>query len=412
MILWNLTGTENQQKIVRNAFSRIKFPFERLTLPGKPECGWRDLNSGMYGKVYDPEMARQHGDNTHDGDTPDAVEGELEGRRFIMGVIYPMSGRIYLDVRLEQYPEMAHATLGAEIAHAVDFFLPMTDDMRNELLRLWNVPDTTWWERFDYGTEYFRLGGEAFMHEFVAAYSDINFGNKSSFAHDIGVEAEDVRRVLGIQRTDYVEPLPKKGSRWRKGTNDQDDSGGKGGSISQAEADRRANIKKENTTMARSKSREGIEAPAENPDENRDENRAVEADVRPDEGTRARVLDEGEVKSTPKEPMEVNKSGDVNQQLSEEGQENIIVGDVYKEDGTEREVIPYFVDLTGASVNFSDVGRSNEDRMRTSDFLNRFKHQGTSSMSGEIIPKEETESFKASQRLDEERQAKELGKGQ
>src|SRR5688500_3329276 len=97
---WKLTGTVNQQNIVNWAFSRIKFPFERLTLPGTPELGWRDLNTGMYAA----EKAKFHGDNLHDGDKPDTLEGEINGKRWIMGVIYPMSGRIYLDIRLEKYP--------------------------------------------------------------------------------------------------------------------------------------------------------------------------------------------------------------------------------------------------------------------------------------------------------------------
>lgn len=202
--MWNITGNLNQQRIIRESFDRIKFPFYRLKLPGTPELGWRDLNTGH----YSAEKVRAHGDNLHDGDKPDTLEGEVEGRRFIMGVIYPMSGRIFLDVRLEKYPEVAAATLGAEIAHAVDYFLPMTDDMRNELLRLWNKPGTTWWEVRDYGAEYYTLGGEAFMHEFVQAYSDIPFGDKSSFSHDAGVEPADVRRILGIERTDYVPPAP------------------------------------------------------------------------------------------------------------------------------------------------------------------------------------------------------------
>lgn len=210
---WNITGTPNQQAVIRRAFDLIKFPFDRLTIPGTqpPELGWRDLNNGAYGSVSsEAEKGRMHGDNMHDGDKPDTLEGELEGRRWIMGVIYPGSGRIFLDLRLEAYPNMAAATLGAEIAHAVDFFLPMTDAMRDELMRLWNVPNTTWWEVYDYGNEYYRLGGEAFMHEFVAAYTDIDFGSKSSFTHDHGVEAADIWRVLGIKRTDYVEPVPEK----------------------------------------------------------------------------------------------------------------------------------------------------------------------------------------------------------
>lgn len=200
---WNLTGTENQKRIIREGFEKIKFPFDRLTLPGTPELGWRNLNDGSF---LNKEVARHHEGEPHE-DEPDVLEGAVEGKRWIMGVIYPSSGRIYLDTRLEQHPNLAQAVLGAELAHAVDFFLPMTDEMRNELLRLWNLPGTTWWETFDYGSEYFRLGGEAFMHEFVAAYADLDFGDKSSFIHDAGVEPEDVRRVLGIPRTDEA-PQP------------------------------------------------------------------------------------------------------------------------------------------------------------------------------------------------------------
>lgn len=200
---WVLTGTENQKRIAAGAFDRIYFPFDQLAqLPGTPELGWRDLNSGAF---------RIHGDHAHDTgetgeDRADPLVGEIEGRKWVMGIIYTQSGRIYLDYKLEADPELAQAVVAAEIAHAVDFFLPMTDAQRNELLELWGVPGTTWWEKFDYGAEYFTLGGEAFMHEFVTAYTDLNFGDKSSFAHDAGVEPEDVRRIVGIGRTD--EPLP------------------------------------------------------------------------------------------------------------------------------------------------------------------------------------------------------------
>ncbi|HEV2123200.1 MAG TPA: hypothetical protein VGW38_10550, partial [Chloroflexota bacterium] len=196
---WHLTGTASQQAIAREAFERIKFPFGRLTqLPGTPELGWRDLNSGQYA-IAAEDKARGHEGHHPGEDKADTLEGEVMGRRWIMGIIYTMSGRIYLDVRLERHPELAMAVVAAEIAHAVDFFLPMNDDQRNELLRLWGRPGTTWWEVFDYGSEYFRLGGEAFMHEFVAAYTDLNFGDKSSFLHDAGVEPADVRRILGIE---------------------------------------------------------------------------------------------------------------------------------------------------------------------------------------------------------------------
>ena len=216
MIRWTLTGTLGQQAIAREAFSRIKFPFERLTqLPGSPELGWRDLNPGMPMTVRfsgahaaEAEEARSHDDHGHGGeDKPHGIEIVLaDGRRFTLALIYTVSGRIYLDVRLEAHPAVAMESVGAEVAHAVDFFLPMTDDQRSELLRLWGVGGT-WWEVQDYGAEYFTLGGEAFMGEFVKAYSDMPF-DQSAFLHDSGVEPADVRRVLGIERTDYVPPKP------------------------------------------------------------------------------------------------------------------------------------------------------------------------------------------------------------
>lgn len=69
--------------------------------------------------------------------------------------------------------------------------------------------------------------------------------------------------------------------------------------------------------------------------------------------------------------------------LAEEGQKNIVVGHVYKEDNSDQEVIPYFVDVAAARVNFAGVGRSNEEQMRTSDFLNRFTYVGQVSSGAE-----------------------------
>jgi hypothetical protein len=208
VIRWTLTGTPQQQAIATEAFNRIKFPFDRLTqLPGSPELGWRDLNNSD-DWMYEARGVRLHAG--HGGqERADPLEVVVDGRRWTLGVIFTLSGRIFIDISLESDPEAAMAVIGAEIAHAVDFFLPMTDEQRNELLSLWNVPGTTWWEVNDYSTEYFRLGGEAFMHEFVKAYSDLDFGSTGAFVHDAGVEPIDVRRILGIERTDFIVPGPK-----------------------------------------------------------------------------------------------------------------------------------------------------------------------------------------------------------
>ena len=222
VLRWNLTGTLTQIGIAKTALlDRCKFDWALLTkLPGTPELGWRDLNPGMpalsaravasaHPVTEAPEDHRGH--EGHHGppteDKPDALIAELEdGRRWTQGLIYTVSGRIYIDQRLVVQPETAMAVILAEGAHAVDFFLPMTDAQRNEFLRLWGVGGT-WWEVVDYGEEYFRLGGEAFMDEFVRAYGvNLDLGASGAFLHDKGVEPEDVYRVLGIRRTDYVPP--------------------------------------------------------------------------------------------------------------------------------------------------------------------------------------------------------------
>jgi hypothetical protein len=64
-------------------------------------------------------------------------------------------------------------------------------------------------------------------------------------------------------------------------------------------------------------------------------------------------------------------------ELKEEGQDSVLVGMVYREKNGKMEVIPFNVDFTTAMVQFAEVGKSREDRMRSSDFLNRFVLQGT-----------------------------------
>lgn len=205
MTRWHLTGTNNQRMIARDAFADIKFPFELLVnMPGTPELGWADLNG--YAAAGAAET-RAHGIDKHDGDQSHPLEGEDEqGRRFTQGLIFIRSGRIYIDRSLERRPLRAKHVIGMEAFHAVDIFW-MTDEQREELMRRWNVQGTTWWEVHDYAREYWRLGGEAWMYEGLGAYSDYQLG-RNPFAHDAGVEPEDVWRILGVQRTDYVPPAP------------------------------------------------------------------------------------------------------------------------------------------------------------------------------------------------------------
>ncbi len=200
--MWKIKGSAEQQKIVVAAISKIKFPFERLSLPEGAELGWQDLNS-------------KAAIESRIGSEADTHEGLFEGRQYILGVFYPSTASIYLDEKLINHPEMAEATVSAEIAHAVDYYLPLTDLMRDTFVRLLNdgKPNSeTWWEKSNYSTEYFTLAGEIFMLLFTKGYSDIPFGNASDFSHDgSNISPAQIRAVIGIERTDAA-PLHPAGS--------------------------------------------------------------------------------------------------------------------------------------------------------------------------------------------------------
>ncbi len=216
-MMWTLTGTDAEKAISRETLvNRIKFPLDRLTrLPGSPELGWRDLNGGTFAqevKAAQSDMSRSHEEHHDEVDRPHAIEVEMDGRWYTLGLIYTVSGRIYIDQSLVSRPMTAMTTIAAEIAHAVDLFMPMTDAMRNEFLRLWGKGGT-WWEVNDYGSEYFTLGGEAFMREYVQAYApSLDFASISGFMHDTGVEPEDVYRIIAIPRTDAPPPFVSYGT--------------------------------------------------------------------------------------------------------------------------------------------------------------------------------------------------------
>lgn len=206
--VWDLRGTENQNRIIRDTLARTTFPFEVMVPQLQSEAGkstipveWADLSR------YSAEMAEaaESGEHLHvheDGDKADPVLREVEGRQRVLGLAW-YSGKVSMDLSLEGNESLAAEVFLSEGAHMMDFFW-MEEHHRTAI---WNalhaadvvsVPEAGHVEHehswFDHGG-YYSWVGEAWMGLFVKAYSD--FPVTIRFDHPPTPEAvEEARRAL------------------------------------------------------------------------------------------------------------------------------------------------------------------------------------------------------------------------
>ncbi len=221
---WVLRGTEKQNDILRPVFepgspSYIAFPWERINdLPTFPvPISWDDLNDdgGTFGEheakeeiiVVDagkpqplnPHLVRGE-EQGHAISRPSYLFGKPEGRFLIAGVFWT-DGRIKIDVGQESNPDSAREVLSAEIAHAVDYGLPLLESHKAAVMRLLHgggADAHTWWEREDYNSEYNTLVGESWMALFTHSYSNMK-PYQDPFVHkSVPTMAPEVRQILGI----------------------------------------------------------------------------------------------------------------------------------------------------------------------------------------------------------------------
>lgn len=233
---YELLGTDAQIAIVEPCFrvgspSAIAFPWSRLSPPSKPiPIGWMNLNaldqpgitargaqSVNYGATLEHPHAEPHAPDipghVHiedaDGNEGHGILRKIDGRWWIAGVFWT-DGRIYVDTRCETQPDLAREVVSAELAHSVDYFLPLSNGMKSSLMKLWHPGDEdahTWWEIHDYGAEYYDLGGEAFMAAFTLAYSSIE-PDQSAFTHKTSRDmGPTVRAILGVYPDGGEAPL-------------------------------------------------------------------------------------------------------------------------------------------------------------------------------------------------------------
>lgn len=170
-MIWNLRGTDTQNAIIQTALSRCTFPFELLLSGLQAQQGkstipveWADLS--VYGIRSFASVGHDHvfdnfGDEAH----------PLEWRGKVLGLAW-YSGKISMDISLEDNHELAHEVFLSEVAHMVDFFY-MTDDKRDAIYQVYHgnseVHGHGW---FDSGS-YEDWVGESFMNTFCLAYSDV-----------------------------------------------------------------------------------------------------------------------------------------------------------------------------------------------------------------------------------------------
>lgn len=226
--IFQLEGTESQKAILADCFfpmspNYIDFPWHELRdRPSQPiTLGWMDLNAAMReGETRSPISARLDAgplgvpghvhieDGGHEGHAILRRRNKGRGRWFTAGVFWT-DGRIYIDTRCQAEPALAREVLAAELAHAVDYFLPLTGEQKDLITAVLHphVEDEhTWWERHDYGAEYYDLIGETFMAAFTYAYSDIEPW-QDAFTHKVTPEqAAEIAEIVGYVVEEPVEP--------------------------------------------------------------------------------------------------------------------------------------------------------------------------------------------------------------
>jgi hypothetical protein len=244
---YELVGTDAQQAILAPVFdssseSYIGFPWGKLSPPHKPiPIGWDDLNGGGLAVAISwneksggghPEKPLGVAHHEHDplkipghvhlhdefGNEGHGILRQIDDARWWIAGVFWTDGRIYVDTRCSG--DMAREVVAAEIAHSVDYFLPLSDAQHVELMKLWHHEHGdvhTWWEIHDYGDEYYTLGGEAFMAAFTVAYSKI-VPDQSAFAHKTTSDmAARIREIVGVPLAGAPPPEPVKVWRIGKG---------------------------------------------------------------------------------------------------------------------------------------------------------------------------------------------------
>lgn len=172
MSVWDLSRLDDRQRsIIGSALSRCDFPFERLAPELRSEVGrdaipveFADLS--RYSAQVEAE-GHSHADDAH------ILAGEFDGRRAALGLAW-YSGKVSIEARLVDDPDLAVEVFLAEGAHMVDFFY-VTDDQREHIFDAYHdgtkTPHEHGWFEETGNHDYWSWVGESFMAGFTRAYA-------------------------------------------------------------------------------------------------------------------------------------------------------------------------------------------------------------------------------------------------
>ena len=207
--VWETSGlSEKHRPWVEEIIKNATFPWERLLPEIRRQRGSDNI------PVYSLDLSRFKSQLEKDEHHIHDEEGNhghiVKVRNAVLGVFW-LDGRIGIEQSIDD-KELVQEVFMAEAAHSIDYFLPLTDDQKLQIMKLFHPegPDQhTWWEVQDYGKEYYSLVGESFMALCCHAYTDLTPW-QNSFHHKATEEMKhDVYRILGVwpEGEEPVEPI-------------------------------------------------------------------------------------------------------------------------------------------------------------------------------------------------------------
>lgn len=180
--------TPLQHGIIHDALKQTTFNFASL-MPGLVAQTRRDTIPILFRDLSkmqkdldkaEKKDGKGHDDHDHkhekDGDDEaHPIIRTIDNRKQVLGLAW-YSGKVEIELSLQNKPELAKEVFLAELAHMVDFFF-MTPEQRGKIFTVFHKGDATphdhgWFEETG-NEDYWSWVGEAFMSGFVMAFSTI-----------------------------------------------------------------------------------------------------------------------------------------------------------------------------------------------------------------------------------------------